>query len=508
MKNKKYSKFIHKLYDKNWDSNQKFMTGLAALVGCVCLIIIQCTMLFNINKQNYEKLAINMLDSISLIVQENKNEKTERTKDYYRYAIEDIKDITSIIDLNNISYNDTKTFERFSNISTLTEFSIYDRNGIKIGGLKPEEYGTKLTDDKIKANFVAMLDGIKSDMIVDGSLDKDSKEKIIYAAAWNNDRNYILLVATNLTDEYYQEAFISFDMDRLISHMSATDDIDVIVINPDEDERICASTNKDYDDILLKEIGIDKVILDKNVTYTINGDEYYGYFKEIDGYKIGVVKDISIVNSDVLVSITITVVYLLVFFAVLRMLFSISMNIVIAQKRKELRLKSEVNNDSLTGLYNRRAYEKDVLSYNNKIVDDNLVVAAIDVNGLKKANDTLGHEAGDELIIASAKCLKAAFEPYGHVYRTGGDEFIAIILADESTLKEIDADLQDMCNNWRGNLINGISLSVGYAAEREFKYQSIIKLTKEADANMYMAKQEHYKKLREQNKSNSDIRLM
>ena len=50
-----------------------------------------------------------------------------------------------------------------------------------------------------------------------------------------------------------------------------------------------------------------------------------------------------------------------------------------------------------------------------------------DVNGLKEANDTLGHEAGDELIIGSAECLEKSFEGINTIYRLGGDEFTVIV---------------------------------------------------------------------------------
>ncbi|MCR5741555.1 MAG: diguanylate cyclase [Gammaproteobacteria bacterium] len=44
-----------------------------------------------------------------------------------------------------------------------------------------------------------------------------------------------------------------------------------------------------------------------------------------------------------------------------------------------------------------------------------------DINGLKTENDTIGHEAGDELICGSAECMKNAFSRHGKIYRVGGD---------------------------------------------------------------------------------------
>ena len=61
------------------------------------------------------------------------------------------------------------------------------------------------------------------------------------------------------------------------------------------------------------------------------------------------------------------------------------------------------------------------------IDSDDFVFVSLDVNGLKTINDTQGHAAGDELIKAAASCMKKCIGSYGRVYRTGGDEFIALI---------------------------------------------------------------------------------
>ena len=63
----------------------------------------------------------------------------------------------------------------------------------------------------------------------------------------------------------------------------------------------------------------------------------------------------------------------------------------------------------------------------------------MDLNGLKKANDTLGHSAGDELICAAANCMKFAFASYGKIYRIGGDEFVVLI---QESVSDIDSILQ------------------------------------------------------------------
>lgn len=83
--------------------------------------------------------------------------------------------------------------------------------------------------------------------------------------------------------------------------------------------------------------------------------------------------------------------------------------------------------DSLTSCYNRNYFEKFKKDNFDPNRDHNhLGLIFIDLNGLKKVNDTLGHEAGDNLIKNNAIYLKANFRREDVVVRLGGDEFVVI----------------------------------------------------------------------------------
>lgn len=151
------------------------------------------------------------------------------------------------------------------------------------------------------------------------------------------------------------------------------------------------------------------------------------------------------------------------------------------------------NLDKLTGCYNRRAYEqklKDIASDSKMCAD--LVYIAVDINGLKKANDTLGHEAGDELIKGAANCLNNCFRDYGNVFRTGGDEFVSIICCDSRTLEKCKETLDRSIAKWKGELNISLSMSKGYAPHYEFPDMNITELAKTADQRMYEDKRNFY----------------
>ena len=82
--------------------------------------------------------------------------------------------------------------------------------------------------------------------------------------------------------------------------------------------------------------------------------------------------------------------------------------------------------DTLTGIYNRTAFtffEKELLERQK----GKCLFIHLDVNFLKKVNDTYGHAEGDRHIIAAARIIKESFGQKGHCFRVGGDEFFVIL---------------------------------------------------------------------------------
>lgn len=174
-------------------------------------------------------------------------------------------------------------------------------------------------------------------------------------------------------------------------------------------------------------------------------------------------------------------------------LMSVSMLVmyVMLQSENESFLYGRANMDELTGLYNRAAYEDEMLKQEES-KNDLLVYASIDVNGLKNVNDNLGHTAGDELIRGAAMCLNRVFGKYGKVFRTGGDEFVAIFLADDNKLVDLKDELETIVTEWKGEEVDSLTLSVGYVTKKEFPNESIVELSKIADKRMYDDKSRFY----------------
>jgi diguanylate cyclase (GGDEF)-like protein len=93
------------------------------------------------------------------------------------------------------------------------------------------------------------------------------------------------------------------------------------------------------------------------------------------------------------------------------------------------RLRHVARSDNLTGLGNQRAFQDDLravmLRRNETGMPFSLL--ALDLDGLKQVNDRQGHQAGDSYIRNVATAIRESVNGGGTVYRTGGDEFMAIL---------------------------------------------------------------------------------
>jgi diguanylate cyclase (GGDEF)-like protein len=158
------------------------------------------------------------------------------------------------------------------------------------------------------------------------------------------------------------------------------------------------------------------------------------------------------------------------------------------RKEMERQLQYIGLHDRVTGLYNRVYFEEEL-----RRLDDNhqipVGIIVCDIDGLKLVNDTLGHQAGDELLFNAGNIIRSCFDAGEVVSRIGGDEF-AVILPD----KDLDAAEQD-CHSIRAkldqyrdtNIPTPLSISVGMSV-RTSPEQRMSDVFKAADNNMYREK--------------------
>ncbi len=97
-------------------------------------------------------------------------------------------------------------------------------------------------------------------------------------------------------------------------------------------------------------------------------------------------------------------------------------------KAKEQHMESMALSDPLTGVLNRRGFERDASQRLTDSADDATgALLFIDLNDFKEINDSHGHEVGDQLLTIAAKRLKTGLRSCDIIGRPGGDEFVALV---------------------------------------------------------------------------------
>jgi diguanylate cyclase (GGDEF)-like protein/PAS domain S-box-containing protein len=163
-----------------------------------------------------------------------------------------------------------------------------------------------------------------------------------------------------------------------------------------------------------------------------------------------------------------------------------------AQKALEARLQHQADHDELTGLPNRSPLVE-WLDEAIRHVDrfgTSVAVLFSDIDRFKVMNDSLGHQAGDQLLVAMSRRLLGATRPHDRIARFGGDEFVILCTGVEGPAEA--AELADRIRGEAGGrfaigdqeVFVSVSIGVALATGNE----SAEELLRDADAAMYEAK--------------------
>lgn len=148
--------------------------------------------------------------------------------------------------------------------------------------------------------------------------------------------------------------------------------------------------------------------------------------------------------------------------------------------------------DAMTGLKNRNAYQKDLISYESRL-RDHFCCIYVDVNGLHDMNNNFGHASGDKMLSCVGGMVRELFGFEGS-YRTGGDEFVVLCTdLDENMVRE---RIQILRTNLEKQ---EYFVSVGFAFWESG--QCLQQMIEAAESRMYEAKKAFYADSRDRRKS-------
>jgi diguanylate cyclase (GGDEF)-like protein len=171
----------------------------------------------------------------------------------------------------------------------------------------------------------------------------------------------------------------------------------------------------------------------------------------------------------------------------------LAMRDVTSRVRNRQKLISETFIDELTGLYNRRGLNSlgEQALHLAQRENRDLLLAFIDLDGMKLINDSFGHKAGDKAITDVAYLLRQTFRKSDILVRLGGDEFAVIAQGkshqDSDRIRRRLQEATEDLNRVQPNSYV-LSLSIGFAHYDNDAKPNLMELIERADADMYVQK--------------------
>ena len=147
--------------------------------------------------------------------------------------------------------------------------------------------------------------------------------------------------------------------------------------------------------------------------------------------------------------------------------------------------------DSLTGVKNKTSYVEKIAELDKKISagEAEFCIVMVDVNYLKRVNDTYGHEIGNTYLKNACRLTCAVFGAE-NVYRVGGDEFVVILSGEKVSLSkyfvaQFKSEMEHKLSNESLALWEKVSAAVGLAIYEPDKDKTADEVFKRADKEMY-----------------------
>ncbi|MBQ8093208.1 MAG: GGDEF domain-containing protein [Clostridia bacterium] len=224
-----------------------------------------------------------------------------------------------------------------------------------------------------------------------------------------------------------------------------------------------------------------------NFTADVDGIPSYCSISRVGDYTVLIVQDKNKINQSIPLTLSSLFLYLVLAGGTIAV-------IVVRMTRRIVAEHRNANTDTLTGLYNRRAYAEDMNRFEESPNYSEATYVSLDLNGLKIVNDNNGHEAGDELLRGAAQCIVECFGEYGTIYRVGGDEFVALLFMTKDEEAEARRKFEESMTDWSKHHKFELSISYGCAHASDYPGFSVEKLSNLADEMMYADKAAYYRK--------------
>ena len=444
---------------------RKFIIPAIAIIAAALLL--EGFILKYVNDRNADRTSKVLLDRVITVLDKNDESEEALIKSLKDDYIVRAKAVSYIIDAKPEVEYDVDELQKIAALISVDEIHLFDTKGHIYSGSVPKYFGYSFDSGEQIEYFKPMLTDKKLTMCQDVTPNTSEAKEMMYAITWNEAGNKMIQVGiepNRLLNEVRQN-----EISTVVADMPVYKDMEILVA--DSDTKIVAGAT-DSSKIGLKIDSIDM-------------RHYRCVEKQEGAYIVAVMVEDSYYHQGNLLAILIVGIYLIL--ASCCMVYMLSK--VMKEKYEKEKFRYTSNTDELTRCYNRRAYEEDINKLN---LSKEWVYVSMDLNGLKRANDSFGHVAGDELIQAAADCMKNSFSEHGKVYRVGGDEFVVIITKDIPQFENILRTFEQRVASWHGEFVESMSVSYGYVFSSERMWNSILDISKASDERMYESKKQYY----------------
>ncbi len=168
----------------------------------------------------------------------------------------------------------------------------------------------------------------------------------------------------------------------------------------------------------------------------------------------------------------------------------ITVGVFFTMENPEATMRTKAMLDLFTGLRSRNAFEEDFTVLEKEFTEGRMAENEIgfvfcDINGLKTVNDKYGHQTGDEYISMAAEILLKEMSSATHVYRFGGDEFLAVYRnVSENAIRREIGNAVRRCEELNEKQPYDMGIAIGYEMSGA-KYDSLSDVLHAADHDMY-----------------------
>ena len=448
---------------------------ILSIMIIVVALLLEASILKYVNDRNAHRTSKVLLDRVITVLDKNdesRNELIESLKDDY---IVRAKAVSYMIDADPAVEYDVNELQKIAKLMAVDEIHLFDDQGTIYSGSAPNYFGYNFDSGAQMEYFKPMLKDKSLTMCQDVTPNTAEGKKMMYAITWNEDGTKMLQVGIEpkrLLNEIKQN-----NISNVVAGMTVYKAMEIMVADGDT-QVIEGATDSSKLGEKLEDVGIsaDHVSADGATVTQIrmDGKHCRCMMHQNDNYIVIVTVEDSFYQQGGMIAIFIVGAYLVLASCCITYMFSK----VMKERLEKEKLIYTSNTDELTRCLNRHAYENDMKKLN---LSEEWVYISVDLNGLKRANDSYGHMAGD------------SFHEYGKVYRIGGDEFAVIITENTSQVEELIHGFDSNVANWHGKFVDSMTVSYGWVFSTERNWGSAYEISKAADARMYQSKERYYK---------------